>query len=58
MDRKKVDDLLDRAQEAREIAEASDVPELKAAMLKLAETYEQLARRACEKLEARCRRTG
>jgi hypothetical protein len=56
MNRKKVKDLLDSAQEAREIAETLDVSELKEAMLK--QTYEKMPRRARDHAEARCRRSG
>jgi|LNFM01.2.fsa_nt_gb aromatic ring hydroxylase len=59
MDRiEKIDDLLKRAQEAREIAEVADTPEFRAAMQKLAETYEEIAKRAQDELKARCKCAG
>ena len=45
MDKAKVDDLHKRADEARAIAEELNVPELRAMMFRLGDTYETLAER-------------
>jgi hypothetical protein len=52
MEKSKVQELHDRAEEARAIANVLDVPDLKAMMRRLGDTYETLARREQARLDA------
>jgi hypothetical protein len=52
MDKSKVQELYDRAEEARAIANVLDVPDLRAMMRRLGDTYETLARREQARLDA------
>lgn len=51
MDKAKVQELRDRAEEAWAIANELDVPDLKGMMRRLGDTYERLARREQAKLD-------
>jgi hypothetical protein len=52
MGKSKVEDLYDMAEEARAIASVLDVPDLKAMMHRLGDTYETLAKREQARLDA------